>query len=125
MTKSPIHHNIKEKIVASSEQDTIHIFRTLRNTARVYKNAVAKEVVALERRPEGAKFEDLRDLVAGARGRQVYETGDSDFGIWSAGISMGLIKDIPSCKELVDWIEREAEDAIERLQHIKVTRSKL
>jgi len=41
------------------------------------------EVVRLERRPGGAKFEDLRELVAGARGRKVYEIGDVDAGIWS------------------------------------------
>ena len=51
------------------DKDTVHIFRTLRNTARVYKNKVSQEVVRLERRPQGAKFEELRDLVSGARGR--------------------------------------------------------
>jgi NAD(P)H-dependent flavin oxidoreductase YrpB (nitropropane dioxygenase family) len=109
---SPIHQNIKEKIVASSEQDTIHIFRTLNNTARVFKNAVSKQVVALERRPGGAKFEDVRDLVSGARGRIVYEDGDPDYGIWSAGITVGLIKDIPTCEELLSRMEREAEGII-------------
>jgi len=109
---SPIHQNIKEKIVASTEQDTVHIFRTLRNTARVFKNKVSMEVVALERRPGGAKFEELRDLVSGARGRLVYENGDPDYGIWSAGIVLGLIKDIPTCDVLVKRIEKEAEDII-------------
>ena len=47
----------------------MHIFRSLRNTARVYKNKVSEEVLRLERRPQGAKFEELRDLVSGARGR--------------------------------------------------------
>ena len=47
----------------------MHIFRTLRNAARVYKNKVSQEVVRLERRPQGAKFEELRELVSGARGR--------------------------------------------------------
>nr|AOR51697.1 2-nitropropane dioxygenase [Phaffia rhodozyma] len=110
--ESPIHQNIKEKIVASDETDTVHIFRTLGNTARVFKNAVSKEVVRLERRPQGAKFEELRDLVSGARGRTVYETGDSDAGIWSAGISVGLIKDIPTCQALLDRLEKEGEEII-------------
>jgi len=95
--EAPIHQAIKEKIVASSERDTVHIFRTLHNTARVFKNKVAEEVVRIERRPGGAKFEDVRDLVAGVRGRKVYETGDPDAGIWSAGIAIGLINDIPTC----------------------------
>ncbi len=110
--RSPIHQNIKEKIVASTERDTVHIFRTLHNTARVFKNAVSQQVVALERRPGGAKFEDVRDLVSGQRGREVYTRGDPDYGIWTAGIVMGLIKDIPTCEELLRRIEREAEEVI-------------
>ena len=117
---SQIHQNIKEKIVASTEQDTVHIFRTLRNTARVFKNPVSQQVVALERRPGGAKFEELRDLVSGQRGKLVYEKGDPDLGIWSAGIVMGLIKDIPTCEELLRRIEAEAEAAIEGMSKLRV-----
>lgn len=123
--ESPIHQKIKEKIVASTEQDTVHIFRTLRNTARVFKNKVSQEVVRLERRPEGAKFEELRDLVSGARGRVVYEIGDPDYGVWSAGIVIGLIKDIPTCEELLKRIEREAESTIERLGKLGSAKAKL
>ncbi|KIR98920.1 2-nitropropane dioxygenase [Cryptococcus deuterogattii 2001/935-1] len=104
-----------EKIVHSTEKDTIHIFRTLGNTARVYRNSVSTEVVRLEKRPQGAKFEDLRELVAGARGRKVYETGDYDAGIWSAGITIGLINDIPTCASLIERIDREASDVIKGL----------
>lgn len=60
------------------------------------RNKVSMEVVRLENRPEGAKFEDVRELVSGARGKTVYETGDIDAGIWSAGITVGLIHDIVS-----------------------------
>lgn len=118
---SPIHQSIKDKIVVSSEQDTVHIFRTLHNTARVYKNKIAQEVVAIERRPGGAKFEDVRDLVSGQRGRMVYVNGDSDYGIWTAGIAMGLIKDCPTCAELLPRVEREAEEAIGRMTSLRVS----
>lgn len=117
---SPIHQNIKEQIVKATENDTTHIFRTLHNTARVFANKVAKEVVAIERRPGGAKFEDVRELVSGARGRLVYEEGDVDRGIWSAGVSVGLIKDIPSCADLLSRMENEAETIITGLQTIVV-----
>jgi ABC-type amino acid transport system permease subunit len=50
--------------------------------------------------------------VAGARGKVVYETGDLEHGIWSAGTVMGLIRDIPTCKDLVERIVREAEETI-------------
>ncbi len=81
---------------------------------------MSKEVVATERRPGGAKFEDVRHLVSGARGKVVYESGDPDYGIWSAGISIGLINDCPTCEELVSRIEREAEEVIDRLAKLKV-----
>lgn len=116
---SPIHQKIKEKIVASTEQDTIHIFRTLNNTARVYKNKVAVEVVAIEKRGN-AKFEDVRDLVSGARGRVVYEIGDPDYGIWSAGITVGLIDDIPTCQTLLERLEKGVEGIVGHLNSVVI-----
>jgi NAD(P)H-dependent flavin oxidoreductase YrpB (nitropropane dioxygenase family) len=109
--ESPIHQKVKEQIVANDERATNLIFRTMHNTARVAKNAISDEVVAIERRG-GAKFDDVKDLVAGVRGRVVYEEGDPDYGIWSAGMVQGLIHDIPSCEELIHRIVREAEEII-------------
>ncbi|PZQ62201.1 MAG: nitronate monooxygenase [Phenylobacterium zucineum] len=109
--ESPIHQKVKEQIVANDERQTNLIFRTMHNTARVAKNAVSDEVVAIERRG-GAKFEDVKDLVAGARGKVVYEDGDPDYGIWSAGQVQGLIHDIPTCAELISKMVREAEEII-------------
>lgn len=86
------------------------------------------EVVAIERRPGGAKFEDVRELVSGQRGRKVYETGDKDYGIWSAGIAIGLITDIPTCDALISRLEREVEEIIGQLKTIVTpadTRAKL
>ncbi|WP_334162063.1 NAD(P)H-dependent flavin oxidoreductase [Phenylobacterium sp.] len=110
--ESPIHQKVKEQIVANDERQTNLIFRTMHNTARVAKNAVSDEVVAIERRG-GAKFEDVKDLVAGARGKVVYEAGDPDYGIWSAGQVQGLIHDIPTCAELIHRIVSEAEEIIQ------------
>ncbi|KAG8927772.1 hypothetical protein FRC03_011640 [Tulasnella sp. 419] len=123
--EAEIHENIKRKIIESKEQDTIHIFRTLKNTSRVFKNKVSMEVVRMEKRPQGAKFEEIRDLVAGARGRLVYENGDPDYGIWSASIVMGLIYDAPSCKVLLERIEKEAEEVIGRMNKLVVQKAKL
>lgn len=109
--ESPIHENIKRQIVENDERATNLIFRTMRNTSRVAKNAVSDEVISLER--GGASFEEVRELVAGARGRRVFETGDGDHGIWTAGQVQGLIHDIPTCAELIERIVREAEAIIQ------------
>ncbi|QHE66847.1 NAD(P)H-dependent flavin oxidoreductase [Rhodococcus sp. WAY2] len=118
--ESPIHQNIKEAIVAGKETDTELIFRPLRNTARVASNTVSREVVEILDR--GGKFEDVRELVAGARGRTVFENGDTDAGIWTVGTVQGIIHDIPTAGELVERIVREAEALIaERLAGLSVS----
>ncbi|MGO4203426.1 NAD(P)H-dependent flavin oxidoreductase [Rhodococcus sp. TAF43] len=108
--ESPVAHRVKEQIVANSERDTRLIFRTLRNTARVAANAVSDEVVDIESR--GCEFADIQHLVAGARGRRVFEEGYLDAGIWTAGQSQGLIDDIPTCDVLVRRMIEEAEEII-------------
>ncbi len=113
--EAPIHANVKQQIVANDERQTDLIFRTMHNTARVGRNAVSQKVVAIERdglTRGGAKFDEVRDLVAGAKGKVVLETGELDHGIWSAGQVQGLIHDIPSCAELVARIVGEAEAII-------------
>ena len=108
--ESPIHENVKRQMVENDERSTELIFRTMRNTSRVAKNAISIQVAQMER--EGAKFEDVRELVAGVRGKVVYETGDPDHGIWSAGQVQGLIHDIPTCADLVSRIVSGAEEII-------------
>jgi NAD(P)H-dependent flavin oxidoreductase YrpB (nitropropane dioxygenase family) len=120
--ESPVHPNIKEQIVRNDERATDLIFRTLRNSARVAKNSVSQEVIGLER--QGATFAKIRELVAGRRGRTVYESGDPEAGTWSAGMVQGLIRDVPTVAELIGRIVREAREIIEeRLARFVGTRS--
>lgn len=104
-----IHQNVKQRIVDASELDTVLVGRTLRNTARVAKNAVSVEVAEIQRDPTKT-FDDVRHLMAGVRGREnVLRDGDVDGGIWTSGQSQALIHDIPTCAELVANIMRQAE----------------
>lgn len=109
--ESPIHQRIKDAIVSATELDTELIFRQLRNTSRVASNSVSRE--AVEVLSQGGAFEDVRELVAGARGRQVYTKGDPEHGVWTVGMVQGLIHDVPGCAELVARIVQEAEDLID------------
>lgn len=104
--ESPVAEAVKQQIVANTERDTTLIFRTLHNTARVAANSVSAEVVETEAR--GCEFADIQHLVAGSRGRKVFENGDVEAGIWSVGQCQGLIEDVPSCGELVDRMVSEA-----------------
>lgn len=110
--ESPVHQRVKEAIVGNDELATDLILRTLRNTSRVARNSVSQTVVEMERAAPIA-IGDVAHLVSGLRGKVVYETGDLDHGIWSAGQVQGLIQDIPTCAELVSRIVSEAREIIE------------
>ncbi|WP_313024393.1 NAD(P)H-dependent flavin oxidoreductase [Pseudomonas lopnurensis] len=112
--EAPLHPNIKQALVDGSERDTNLIFRTMKNTARVFKNAISDEVVATERRPGGCEFADIRPLVAGVRGRVALESGEVDGGIITAGMVMGLIDDIPTCAELLERMVHECREQLDR-----------
>jgi nitronate monooxygenase len=110
-----IHPNVKQKIVENTELDTVLVGRNLRNTARVARNAVSEEVAAIQRDPNST-FEDVRHLMAGARAREAVDKhGDTDGGIWSSGQSQALIHDIPTVKDLVANIMRQASEVREKI----------
>lgn len=111
--EAPVHENVKKALVAADEHQSAVILRTLKNSARIYKNSVAKEIIALEARGN-ITIEELSPLVSGARGRTVYETGDIEAGVWSAGMVAGLIRDIPSVKDLITRIVSDAESILKR-----------
>ncbi|MDE1905441.1 MAG: nitronate monooxygenase [Rhodospirillales bacterium] len=108
--EAPIHAAFKQAMVNNDERATDLIFRTYRNTARVARNSISQQVRELE--ASGAPFEKLAHLVKGARGREGLLSGDTEHGIWSAGMVQGLIHDIPTCAELVSRIIAEAEAII-------------
>ena len=116
-----VHQNVKDKMKEADELSTNLMFRTMHNTARVFKNSVSNEVVEIESTGE-ATFEDVKDLVAGLRGRVVFEEGDLEHGIWSAGISVARVKDIPTCEEMVSRLVADAKNIIDdRLQSVKAS----
>jgi nitronate monooxygenase len=112
--EAPIHNDIKQRIVDMDETQTSLIFRSFRNTARVYTNSVAKQVVEIEN--AGGDFAQVHALVSGKNQDIAWTTGDIDAGMVTVGMCGGLIKDIPTCEQLVDNIMVEANEIIgERL----------
>jgi NAD(P)H-dependent flavin oxidoreductase YrpB (nitropropane dioxygenase family) len=108
--EAPIHDNIKQAMIDADERSTALIFRSYRNTARVAKNRITEEVMAIE--AQGLPFEHVAHLVKGVRGKEGLDNGDPEHGIWTAGMIQGLIHDIPTCKALIDRIMSEAEEII-------------
>jgi NAD(P)H-dependent flavin oxidoreductase YrpB (nitropropane dioxygenase family) len=113
--EAPIHPKIKERIVAASELDTALLMRQLRNTARYFRNEVTNQALVVElHKGADLTIKDLAPFVSGQRGKIVYEDGDVDAGVWSAGMVVGLIHDIPTCEELISRIVRESNEIVTR-----------
>jgi nitronate monooxygenase len=109
--EAPIHSDIKAFLVRNDERATNLIFRRFHNTGRVAKNSVSDKVVEISREPQ-TEFKDIQPFVSGAKGRVALETGDLDAGLIWAGQVQGLIHDIPTCKELIERIVRDAEQIL-------------
>ena len=111
-TEAPIHDGIKRALVKGDERSTTLVMQSVGNTERVFKNRVTTEVREIEKRNPG-KIEAIRHLVSGENYRKSFqESGDPDSSVWSAGIVMGLIDDVPSCDALVKRMVAEAEEII-------------
>lgn len=112
--EAPIHDNVKQALVAASELDTRLVMRPLRNTERVLKNAAVDRILDMEReKGKAVKFEDIIAMVGGVYPK-IMKEGDMDAGAWSCGMVAGLIHDVPTVKELIDRIMKEAEDIIQK-----------
>ena len=110
--EAPVHDNVKQAIVAASELDTRLVMRPLRNTERVLVNDAVKRLLEKERELGASlKFEDIANEVAGVYPRIMLE-GEMDAGAWSCGMVAGLIRDVPTVKELIDRIMAEAEGLV-------------
>jgi NAD(P)H-dependent flavin oxidoreductase YrpB (nitropropane dioxygenase family) len=123
--EAPIHLKIKEEIVKAQETDTTLLLRRWKNTSRLYKNKVTEEALKIERESPTGKFEEIAPLVSGKRGKEVFTTGDPEFGVWTTGQVIGLIHDIPTCDVLVKRIEKEAEATLKERLSLIVPEAKL
>jgi NADH:quinone reductase (non-electrogenic) len=111
--EAPVHENVKKAIVAATELDTRLVMRGLRNTERVLNNKGVEKLIEIEREKGGKiQISDIMEQVAGVYPK-VMVNGEMDAGAWSCGMVVGLIRDIPTVKELIDRIMSEAEQLIQ------------
>ena len=109
--EAPVHDNVKQALVQHNERDTRLIMRSLRNTERVMHNTTVDKVLEIEGRGN-TQIEEIIPYVSGMVGKEMLEKGDMEKGTLAAGQCMGLVRDIPSCREMLDRIMNEAETII-------------
>ena len=117
--EAPVHDNVKQAILAASELDTRLVMRPLRNTERVLNNAAVERLLEKERElGADLKFEDIIEEVAGVY-PSIMREGEMDRGAWSCGMVAGLVYDIPTCRELIERIMRQASEIIDRMDTLR------
>jgi len=101
-----VHENIKQELIRRQEYETVIYGKSLGLQGRGLKTKILEEVCAIEKR--GGGFEELIPLLSGQKVKQAWETGDVDYAPLMVGQSIGFIRDIPTCGELLDRMAAEA-----------------
>ena len=112
--EAPVHEHVKQALLAATELDTRLVMRPLRNTERVLRNAAVDRLLEKERTlGDKITFADIAPEVAGVY-PAIMKKGEMDAGGWSCGMVVGLIHDVPTCKDLIDTIMADAEAIIRK-----------
>jgi NAD(P)H-dependent flavin oxidoreductase YrpB (nitropropane dioxygenase family) len=107
-----VHDNIKQELIRRQEYETTMFGKSIGLQGRALKSKVIEEVCAIEAR--GGGFEELIPLLSGQRIKDAWETGDVDYAPLMVGQAIGLIQDIPTCRELLDRMAGEAVEHLEK-----------
>lgn len=110
----PIHDNIKQEIVKRQEHETTLICKSIGLQGRALKNKTVEEVLKLE--AQKCTIMDLIPLISGKRVAEAWETGNVDIAPMMVGQSIGLIRDIPTVKELLERMVAEAKEHLKKAQ---------
>jgi len=136
----PIHPNVKELLLKTDGTNTVSIIHggypfeestdliseVRRGSLRLIINDYVRELLKLQAEGKQKEFENLlnspppyRDDISRTMASAVY--GDLTHGWLGAGQEVGLINDIPTCKELIERIAKEAEEILKKLQNLKIS----
>jgi nitronate monooxygenase len=111
-----VHDNIKQELIRRQEYETTLICKSIGLQGRAIKNKIVEEVLSVE--AKGGGLEQLIPLISGQRVKEAWEFGNVDNAPMMMGQSVGFVKDIPTCKDLIERIVKEAGSDIERVTDI-------
>lgn len=98
----PVHENYKKRVVKAKDTDTVVTGRSTGAPVRVIKNKMSRKYLELMKEKE-IDLEEMEKLTLGSLRKAVLD-GDMDGGSIMAGQSAGLVKEIRSCKEILEDI---------------------
>jgi len=110
--EAPVPQHVKDYLISKTEEDTVVTDNLTGVRCRVIKNGFARDFLG-----KTEKKTDPWEMMQFGVGRirKAYVEGDLEGGSLAFSQVCGLIQDIPSCKELLDTILREAEQILASL----------
>jgi len=111
--ESPLHPSIKQRLLEASEKDTMLIMRSINNPERVLTTDFTRRVLEVEEK--GTSLEELLPTIDGRRQKRALDKGAVDEAMIPCGQVVGLINDLPTIKEIIDGIIKEARTIGKRL----------
>ena len=106
-----VHENYKQFLLKARDIDTRVTGRTTGHPVRTLRNPMTKEY--LEKEAAGASFEELEMLTLGGLRKAVVD-GDVKTGSVMSGQIAGMVKDVPTCKDLMARLIRETKEAVKK-----------
>ena len=111
--EAPVPLHVKQYLVEKTEMDTVVTDNFTGVRCRVIRNGFAENLVEMAK-----NHSDPWEIMKAGVGkiRKAYVEGDHEGGSLAFGQVCGLIKEIPTCQELIDGIIKEAEDIFQSLE---------
>ena len=103
----PIHPAIKERLIQTSEKETVIVMSSIQNPLRCIRNKLAEEIIEMEQR--GTTLEEIISVMAGGKGKKAYEIGDCEMSPIACGQITGMINSVKTVSELIEEIISQAE----------------
>jgi nitronate monooxygenase len=111
-----VHDNIKQELVKRQEYETILFGKSIGLQGRALKSKVIEEILAIEEKGGGVK--ELFPLMSGERIKEAWDKGHVEDAPLMVGQSIGLIKNVLSCKELLDTMAKEAAECLAKANRV-------
>lgn len=102
-----VHDKVYKELINRQENDTTLICKSVGLQGRALKNQLAQQVLDLEEK--GGKLEEMIPLLSGQRAKDAWTTGEVDNAALMVGQSIGLVKEVTTCQELITSMVNEAE----------------
>ncbi len=107
-----VHSRIWEELAKREEHETALVCKSINLQGRALKNDLTLQI--LEQEEKGIELSDLASLMSGQRSLEAWQTGDVDHAPLMVGQSVGLIKEIFTCAELIQTMVKDARTILEK-----------